>query len=301
MNKKSTLRRLLRISDLDDPALELILNRAMHLHRTGSAAPEIAGRPFVLGSLFLTSSMRTRIGFAVAACRLGGASLPVGDLRFDEKMSGAESFDDALRVLTGMVDVLVVRAPFAVDSATVDRFAVAPVVNGGDTVEHPSQGLIDLAAIGAFAGQISGLDVAICGDLTMRSVRSDLELFARRPPRSLLLSAPPTRTLPTPEPLRSITAVVQPGDIRDVDVLLVPGLAPHVGDDHLSVDERRQYAVTPSMLDRLPDHCVILSPMPVIDEVGPAARADRRLRMYEESDLGVAVRMAILEWVLADG
>lgn len=291
-------RHLLRMADLSLAEVDTILDTAYRLSG-GQPRPgdHRSDRPLV-GTLFLTSSMRTRVGFAAAAHRIGGAAIPVTDLRFDEMMSGAETFEDALRVLTGMVDAVVVRAPGELSHERVAPNAVTPVINGGDTHEHPTQSLIDLASIETFAGPISTIHLGICGDLTMRSVRSNLELLRRRPPRRLTLSFPPGRAPAVPDELLSITNIVEPEDLSGMDVLLAPGLAPKTGADFIGPDERLRYAVAAGLLARLPVHGIVLSPMPVVDEISPAARADSRLKMYEQSDLGVWVRAAVLLWAL---
>jgi aspartate carbamoyltransferase catalytic subunit len=284
-------RHVLHMADIDDEGVGQILRRA----REPWGAPAGATRRPILGSLFLTPSMRTRLGFEVAAGRLGGACVTITELRFDEKMSGAESFEDALRVVTGMVDVLVVRIPFALQPSVVGRHARCPVINGGDAGHHPSQALIDIAAIEQFAGRLADVRIAVCGDLRMRSVTSLLELLERRRPKELVLAHPPSRP---PVVMPPWARVVEPEAIADVDVLLMPGLAPKVGGSELLGPERARYAATREMLDRLPSQAVVLSPMPVIDEITTEARLDPRVRMFEQSDNAVFVRMAILEWVL---
>jgi aspartate carbamoyltransferase catalytic subunit len=49
------------------------------------------------------------------------------------------------------------------------------------------------------------------------------------------------------------------------------------------------------VLTRLPPGAIVLSPLPVIDEINQSARRDARLRMFWQSDQAVFVRMALLE------
>lgn len=58
-------------------------------------------------------------------------------------------------------------------------------------------------------------------------------------------------------------------------------------------DARARYALTRRTIATLPDEAVVLSPLPVTDELDPKVRADSRVRMFEQSDIGVLVRMAI--------
>jgi aspartate carbamoyltransferase catalytic subunit len=81
-----------------------------------------------------------------------------------------------------------------------------------------------------------------------------------------------------------------------VDVVYIAGI-PHEG---LPLDRRKILLATAARVETLPAHCVLLSPMPVIDEMDADARRDARNRMFEQSDLGLYVRMAMLEHVVRD-
>jgi aspartate carbamoyltransferase catalytic subunit len=281
-------------ADITDADVAHIVERATAF--ANGQSPDVSGSP-IIGILFLTSSMRTRVGFTAASNRLGCSALPVTELRFDEKMSGAESLEDTLRVLTGMLDVLVMRSSNLLDPGLLQQSAACPVVNGGDAVEHPTQALIDIAAIEKFAGPVSEQRIAICGDARMRSVTSLLQFLRRMPPRSLVIASPQGRE-PIDADLTGLCEFVAPDDLGDFDVLLMPGLAPGTGQAFLDESARSPFIASARMLDGLSERGVVLSPMPVIDEIDDEVRSDPRLKMYEQSDLGVFVRMAVLEWVL---
>ena len=123
------VRHLLRIDHITDAAVVGILDEARRLRQ--GAPPSARARP-VIGLLFLSPSLRTRIGFAAAAARLGGIALDVSEARSTTQMSAPESFDDTLRTLSGMVDLVVVRTPFDLDIGRALAVARAPLVNGGD-------------------------------------------------------------------------------------------------------------------------------------------------------------------------
>lgn len=77
------------------------------------------------------------------------------------------------------------------------------------------------------------------------------------------------------------------------------GLAPGQGDAHLDDGARRPFMLTRASIESLPPDAVVLSPMPIIDEIADDARADPRCRFHQQSDRSVAVRVAILEHLLA--
>ena len=138
-------------------------------------------------------------------------------------------------------------------------------------------------------------------DLTMRATRSLLQLLSRRPPKELVLISPPTRQhdVELSEQLNQRTRHGTLNDLANVDVLSMCGLAPKLGADHLDDGARSQFVLTEQRIRSMADDAIVLSPMPVIDEIDSAARLDPRLRMFHQSDLSVYVRMAIVELLLA--
>lgn len=285
---------LVSAAQLDADLVNRLLDRADTLLAGGTPPP----KRFSLAMLLFESSLRTRLGFAEAARRLGGVSHAIDAVRMAAGASDPESLEDTLRVTSGMCDVLAVRCD--VDLAGAARAAVRPVISAGDALEHPSQALIDLAAMRAMAGPIGTLTVGVMGDLGMRSVRSLLKLFTVLPPRSLRLIAPPTREADA-RALAPSASFADSGDVHELDVLYLAGLPARRGEDSLGATVRAAFAFGPEAQARLPRHAVVLSPMPVIDEIAPSQRSDARIRMYEQSDRSVALRMALLEHALSLG
>src|SRR5262249_41734015 len=89
------------------------------------------------------------------------------------------------------------------------------------------------------------------------------------------------------------------GEVEDLDVLYLTGLPEAGAGGSLGADMRHPFAFNARTGQRLPRHAIVLSPMPVIDEVSPETRTDSRLRLFEQSDLGVYVRMALLRHALS--
>jgi len=202
-------------------------------------------------------------------------------------------------MVAGYSDVIVARPgqPFGHDELA--DAAACPVINGGDVgpgSQHPSQALVDLFAIQQLVGPVAGLRLAIVGDPRMRAVRSLLALLARRPPAALALVADAEHLGEAciPSALQSIVNVCSWNDLSEVGVIYIAGI-PH---GSLPLDRRNALLATAARVQALTAHCVLLSPMPVIDEMDACARRDARNRMFEQSDLGLYVRMAILEHVM---
>jgi aspartate carbamoyltransferase catalytic subunit len=291
----SETQHLLDIADLSDADIARVLD--------GPDPEKLLPPTTIVGLLFLEASLRTRYGFASAAVRLGANPLSVTELRYGAEMSSSETFADTLRGVAGMSDLVVARSGSPLDRRVIRDTSPCPVINGGDRGgEHPTQGLIDLAAIERFAGPAHQLNVGICGDMTMRASTSLLELLDRRPPRTLRLIGPPSRLVHRVNlaaALQDRTTTTDVVDFSDLDVVLMTGLAPG-RDGGLSAGERADYALTQASIKSLSDRAVVLSPMPVIDEISDDVRTDSRVRIHEHSDLGVTVRMAVLQLLLAD-
>lgn len=287
-----TVRHLLTIEDLAPPEIEDILTRADHA-RHGSLEPI----PSLVASLvFLSPSTRTRLGFEVAVARLGGTAIGVAELRATGPGLPPETLHDTVRVCSGMSDVVVVRHDGCAELRTLADRARCPMVNGGDALEHPTQALIDRFAIEQLVGPVGELHVGISGDLTVRSTTSLLALLASAPPRRLSLFAAPGRSpmAPLPAALDEVTDRPDRADFSDVDVLLLPGLAPGSGPDRLDDETRQRWGFSPLTAGSLPEGAIVLSPGPIIDEIHPDCIKDPRVRVFDEADLGVYVRMGVL-------
>lgn len=287
------MKHLLDIADLSDGDVSVLLGGP------GPRAGALSGK--VLGSLFLSSSLRTRVGFQVAAARLGMHTVSVTEERFSEGMTAKESFQDTIRTLGLMVDAIVVRSDVPLDRQSLRSHLSVPVINAGDPHgEHPTQALIDIAAMQRFAGPVGQLRVGLCGDLTMRGTRSLLQLLVRRPPAELVLMAPQTRTKHNVQltgPLEELTTYREAGDFSGLDVLVLTGLAAGTH-NAIAPEERRRFALTDDSIGTLGERTVVLSPGPVIDEIEPHLYDDPRVFVDEQARLGVHVRQLVLARLL---
>jgi ornithine carbamoyltransferase len=125
----------------------------------GLREPLLPGR--VLALLFEKQSLRTRVSFEAGIAHLGGSSVMLGD---DVGFGKRESVADFTRVLSEMVDVIVVRA---YRHATVEEMAAhsaCSVVNGLTDLAHPCQVLSDLFTLQERCGQLDGIRLAWVGD-----------------------------------------------------------------------------------------------------------------------------------------
>lgn len=290
------MNRLIRsVDDLRDGEVRWVLDRASE-HRSRTAIAVVP--PPLVGLCFLEPSLRTRVGFAAAAARLGGSSAGVVVQRASD-IAQAESVRSTLRTVLGYTDVVVARLGVPLAAPTVPTDVSTPLISGGDRgprAEHPSQALIDLFAVETERGRPADVALGIVGDLRVRAVTSLLRLAVRHRPQSIRLFTSESLRLGlvVPPELNDVVSWGALDDPGEVDVLYVAGIP------HGAADERDREAlrVTPAVLGRLGSDAVVTSPLPVVDEIAVACMDDPRWRAPRHSDDGLYVRMALLELAL---
>jgi ornithine carbamoyltransferase len=114
-----------------------------------------------LGLLFEKPSLRTRVSFESAITHLGGGSLFLGE---DAGFGKRESLSDFARVLSRMVDAIVVRAKEHQTVVDFAQHASCPVINGLTDEAHPCQALADLFTLQERCGSLVGKKLAWVGD-----------------------------------------------------------------------------------------------------------------------------------------
>ncbi len=295
------MRRLLRIGDVRKEGILAILDRAEELRR--GAEPRLL-RGKVLGLLFFQPSTRTRFGFAAAMARLDGAAVSLHETKFQPGMTGAESLEDTLRSIGGYCDAFVLRHPEndSIDRAAAVLAGVSLINAGNGTDEHPTQALIDLFAMRQWRG-LEGLRIGLVGDLCRsRAAHSLLQALRFFAPSEVRLMHPDGGG-----PSAALLASWPPGVVRreaglaieGLDVLYVAGLLP--GSEPPQYDEliRDRYRLTSERLDRVGDRCLILSPLPRIDEIDPGVDRLSGAAYFQQSEDGLFVRITLLEEALA--
>jgi aspartate carbamoyltransferase catalytic subunit len=278
------------IDDYSDGDIAWIMDRAAR-HRAGNAMSLCAGA--VVGLLFLETSLRTRLGFAAAAARLGAQPLMIWEQRHS-LISAHESVQDTLEIMGGYCDLVVARLDRPLAESLPAAGTRCPVLNGGDrgiACEHPSQAVVDWFALTSEYGGVRGKTVAVVGDPRMRAAASLFRLLARHQPARVVAVTRPALLDGFATPT-GVEVVDSWSDTGRIDVLYAVGIP------HRSVPEsdRAALRVTPAVLSCLTSNGVVMSPLPLIDEVSAAARADSRFRAFTHSHDGLFARMAIIEF-----
>src|SRR5258706_6027056 len=119
-------------------------------------------RDRTLAMVFEKSSTRTRVSFEAGMYQLGGSVIYL--TTGDSQLGRSEPIEDTARVISRMVDVVMIRT---FEQAKIERFAEysrVPVINGLTNEFHPCQILADIFTYVEFRGPIKGGTVAWIGD-----------------------------------------------------------------------------------------------------------------------------------------
>jgi ornithine carbamoyltransferase len=156
------MRHLITLADVSAVEIQRIFSITEDLKtKFGQGLREALLPGRVLALLFEKQSLRTRVSFEAGMAHLGGSSLMLGE---DAGFGKRESVADFARVLSEMVDVIVVRAKRHATVMEFARHASCSVINGLTDLAHPCQVLADLYTLQEQCGTLAGLHLAWVGD-----------------------------------------------------------------------------------------------------------------------------------------
>jgi aspartate carbamoyltransferase catalytic subunit len=319
MTASTQTRHLLSIQDLGAGGIEEILRLTDSFIEVSERAipkvPALRGKTVV--SLFFEDSTRTRLSFETAAKRLSADTMNFSVSTSSVKKG--ESLRDTVETIEAMgVDALVVRHSGAGVPWQIANWVHGPsVINGGDGWhEHPTQALLDCYTIRqqrarrmgvpAEAGALSGLHIAIVGDIRhSRVARSDVLAFTALG-ATVTLVAPPTLLPPSlagwpVEVSHDLEAVLPKLDVvyllrlqrERMQEALLPSLREYTA----------TYGLTQARARLLGDDALIMHPGPVnrgVEVAAEVADASNSVITTQVAN-GVAVRMAVLYLLLGSG
>jgi len=156
-------RHFLTLLDLSPDELRGLIRRASNLkqaHQSDSLQQPLRGK--VLAMVFEKSSTRTRVSFEAGMAQLGGHAIFLAPR--DTQFGRGEPVEDTARVLSRMVDAVMIRT---FEHEKVERFAAhsrVPVINALTDRYHPCQLLADMQTFMEHRGDIRGRTVAWIGD-----------------------------------------------------------------------------------------------------------------------------------------
>ena len=159
----TTAKHFLTLMDLTPEDIRGLIERAVELkrqHRAGNGEKTLAGK--VLAMIFTKASTRTRVSFEAGIAQLGGSALFLSGQ--DTQLGRGEPIEDTARVISSMVDIVMIRTFAHTDVEQFAAHSQVPVINGLTDDYHPCQILADLQTYFEARGDISGKKVCWLGD-----------------------------------------------------------------------------------------------------------------------------------------
>jgi aspartate carbamoyltransferase catalytic subunit len=302
MNEAGWTRKdLLGIEELSVAEIELVLATAESFaevaERPVKKVPTLRGKTVV--NLFFEPSTRTRVSFEIAAQRLS-ADIVNFSVDLSSQTKGETLRDTARNIASMFPDFVVVRHRHVGVPAMLARELSAGVVNAGDgSHEHPTQALLDALTIRRRKGAISGLTVAMVGDIAhSRVVRSNIHLLTRLGAK-VRVAGPRTMVPAAIAELGVEVCHTLEAAIRDADVVMMLRLQLERQRRYLfpSLGEyARLFGLTPARLAAAKPDAIVLHPGPMnrgVEITSEVADGPRSV-ILEQVGQGVAVRMAAL-------
>jgi aspartate carbamoyltransferase catalytic subunit len=310
MNSSFKRKDLLGIRELSSDEITHILDMAESFRdisrREIKKVPALRGRTVI--NLFFEPSTRTRTSFEIAAKRLSADAINIS--ASTSSVTKGETLLDTARNLEAMSpDCIVIRHSSAGAPQQLARVCRAAVVNAGDGAhEHPTQALLDALTIRERKGRISGLKVAIIGDiLHSRVARSNIHLLTKL--GATVSIAGPGTLVPS-----EFGEIVEEGviverhledAIEGADVVMILRIQ-RERQDAAFFPSMREYAVHYGLnlkrLEGAAEDAIVMHPGPMnrgIEIASDVADGTRSLILDQVSN-GLAVRMAVL-YLLAGG
>ena len=251
-------------------------------------------------NLFFEPSTRTQSSFELAGKRLGADVMNMSVAASSVK-KGETLIDTAMTLNAMRPDLLVVRHYSAGAVALLAQKVECAVINAGDGGhEHPTQALLDALTIRRHKGRLTGLVVAICGDIAhSRVARSNILLLAVMGARVRVVA--PSTLLPAGIDRLGIEVFTSMRKgLADADVVMMLRLQ----------RERMNAAYVPSVREYFrffgldaeklawaKPEAIVMHPGPMNRgvEIDPLIADGVQSVIREQVEMGVAVRMAVLE------
>jgi len=308
---------LLSASDLSRADIDDVLSRAGAIMGADGDWSHTSNSRKIVANMFFQRSTRTKVGFEVAALKLGHRAIDAYDPdRNRVGSANGDSFEDHVRTISEFSDLLIFRHNDEVACKDVARISHLPVINAGNgSEEHPTQALVDLFCMRVMRGPVEKQSLAICCDTRARYAYSLLLLLENMPPKRVTFCMDPeaemaANTAAALERLQAagteISVVHDVEDCLDHDVLniqtqdLTSKVKSVLGEaDLASYREKDKFVITAEKILRANSDIIILNPLPRQGELDPSCDSLPNARYFEQVKLSTFVRMAVLERMLS--
>lgn len=219
-----------------------------------------------------------------------------------------ETLTDIIRMMNYYADVVVLRHPQAGISEQVASVASVPIINAGDGAgEHPTQALLDLYTIKKEVGTISGITVALVGDLKHgRTIRSLAYVLGKYENIQLVFVSPELLRVGTDvkvyldaqgvayEETADLNAVVERADV----VYMTRVQEERFETAAAYMEMRDSYCMSRNLADRMKPGAILMHPLPRLGELPIEVDTSPHAVYFKQAQYGLRVRMALLQSLL---
>lgn len=266
----------------------------------------------ILASLFFEPSTRTKFSFDAAMIRLGGNVIGFADANTSSAKKG-ESLADTIRVMNFYSDLIVMRHPKEGAPKLASEYSENPVVNAGDGGHnHPTQTLTDLLTISKYKDTLENHTIAFVGDLKYgRTVHSLIKTLARFNSKKFILVSPKELKLPPfiidyltenyPE-IEIVEALYLEDVISQADIIYMTRIQKERffnEEDYLKL--KNSFLLNQEKMTQAKEDAIVMHPLPRVNEISYDMDDDPRSVYFEQSKLGVYIRMALITELMEVG
>ncbi len=300
-------RDLLGIRQLSTDQITDLLKRSdgyfRHLNSTDPFPESDLLKGRTVANLFFENSTRTRTSFELAEKRVGATSVSLS--MQTSSVTKGESLIDTVKVINAMkLDCIVVRHSSAGVPILLRKHLpeTTRIINAGDGAhEHPTQALLDAATLLEKLGSIYGKKIVIIGDIKhSRVARSNMLLLHKLGARVTMI-APLTLSPAYGAEVFGVNIRHEIGnELQDADAVMALRIQTERQTQSLFpglIDFRQRYGLTPTRMQNT--NSFILHPGPINRsvELDDETADSEKSVIYRQVMRGVAIRMAVLEWL----
>jgi aspartate carbamoyltransferase catalytic subunit len=294
-------RNLLSVNELSKDDVLSIFKLADKLSKNQQSLDLVSTAP-VAGLLFFEASTRTRVGFETAAWKSGTKSIVINETKLNITMSDAESMADTIRTLNPYMDFYCIRHPDAKILSEVVPHTNHPIINcGNGNDEHPTQALIDAYTIWTKFKKLDGLTITMVGQTKYSRAVHSLLLLLGKFSNITINELVPAELVVQVEYRAAFESTsnnyrwLPNASWGSEDVVYSTGFPPKNPDGSFSQTVRDKYKITKAVVKKLSDDCIILNPLPRIDEIDAVVDELPQAYYFKQNELGLYVRMAVIQ------
>ena len=288
-------RNLIQPEDFSVREIDEILNLAEDIMKNPSAYSRVCEGK-LMATLFYEPSTRTRLSFEAAMKRLGGEIIGFSEPNSSSVAKG-ESLADTMRVVSGYVDIIVMRHPVAGAAAEAIKYTSVPFINAGDGGnQHPTQTLTDLLTIKSIKGTLNNHTIGLCGDLKHgRTVHSLVKAMTRYEDNRFVFISPEELEMPVyiKDKIKSYsyyetTQLEQ--SLRNLDLLYMT----RIQRERFTDVEEYERLKDKEKMEHAKEDMLVLHPLPRVNEISTDVDDDERAVYFKQATYGMYVRMALI-------